>query len=267
MNEEQELYLLKNGTPYAKRQYILWYGFTSPKGQIELAQSDVELIHLQGYIYGDVWNKEAMEILRQRGLLPSENEEDTKVAFLGWLSTALVGERKNEAEYGELQDYWLNYSSEDPMPHASEEEQISWFNQRDIHKIVSYEYNWRGQALIRFIKEAPEEVVYKYLHYNLLKREDAQLALIERDEANDENELIWFYFHQNRACLAVQEKLQKSEPWLWSNYMIVLNYGWDNIYERRARSLRNWQDKLEANIYRLANCPVEHIPYVLDTIK
>ena len=262
-----EASLLNHGSIFRKRDYILWHGIKSEAGQKLLAESaNSYLIWLQTYIYGDIWDAKVRKILCEKGFLKKERPNDIKIyrkALTGWLNASLYGDRENEKSYGCSQSFWMNYEGKMPKS-ATEKEQLSWFDDKKYGTIISYPYVFVGKAFDRFILEAPEEALYRFLHYNLLE-DDKQVLLVQREMKNHANGLLWFYFHMNRACAEAQELIQAYDNKLWKE-MILLNYGWDNKFERKFGCLKAWREKLEDSWPLLSECPIAEIPGKLEKI-
>lgn len=268
-NEAQELELLMSQDTDAQRQYVLWYGFQSLRGQMSLAQgNNRKLILLQDYIYPQWWHNEARDVLRQRGFLPPPDPDDEQKqweAYCNWLSYCRFGDRNQEPGYGQIQMVLLAHDVR-LMPIIGEDEQMQWFIEKNEEKIRTYGGRWKGKAAVRFFLEGAEEVVYRYLQYRLIKNKEEQCALIQRDINHDNNGLIWFYFNSYRAFPEAQKMIQAYDQNLWRR-VIQVNYGWDFHYEQKFGCLKNWQEKLDANFPLLAHCPVEQIRDALDSIK
>lgn len=264
-----EVKLLSCGHPEDKREYVLWYGFKTSQAQQMLARNpDEYLIALQSYIYGNIWEKSAAEILSDKNLLPRPTPEDDFAAgqaLKGWLGASLFGDRDNEKDYGCRQSFWMCYSADRSEP-VSEAQQLEWLRQGDKAKIMAYPYVWEGRAEIEFLTSAPEDAVYRYLHYNRLPDDEAQCALVQRDIRNNSNGLLWYYFHSCKACPEAQRLIQSYDSALWRE-MILVNYGWDYKYEKKFSNLANWRSKLSDSWPLLAHCPIEEIPTALDKIE
>lgn len=268
-SQAEEFELLASENFQAQRQYVLWYGFQSKSALQMLAQcGPTELVRLQHRFYASRWHDGAMRELYRRGLASPPTEEDERRqrrAFENWLYVCRNFSRGNEKEYGRMQLLSMAFGAVFG-PVVSEEEQLRWFEEGNLEKIVSYGGLWKGKAAVRFWSEGPEEALYYQLHYRLLKREEDQLALAQRDIRNGENNLIWFYFSSYRAFPSVQKLLQEYDQNLWRR-MLIINYGWEYEFERKFGSLQNWQEKLDACFPMLAHCPIEDIRQALHRIE
>lgn len=267
-NSAEEINLLQSKDLLAQKLHILWYGFRSTEGQIAFATlgSD-EYIRLQNLLYGNIWCDLAAEILYSRNLLQKPTEEDCIIQKQGvclWLHNSLFAHRGSEENYGKLQMAGMSYGLV-PSKIATEEEQLQWLKEDSIEKMYSYKGPWIGKAAIEFLKKAPEVAIIKQLRYRTLKTEAEQLALIDREIDRNSNILLWYYFTQHTACPAAQKKIQAYDQNLWQE-MILLNYGWDNEFEKKFGNLQIWREKLLSNISTLAHCPIDDIMEKLRSI-
>ncbi len=265
--EQEELALLQSHDSGAKREYILWHGFQHDASRKALALGpSTDLIRLQDYLYRSLWNAEAREILYSRFLLtrPSSDTEPQLSDFEKWLSFCFHGDSGNEPEYGKIQQLLMSAIIEFP-PIVEESEQLIWFENNLWGKIRDYTGRWKGKAVERFFLEAPEECVWRYLRYRLLKTEEEQYFLVKRDMQNNENALIWNYFHCYRAFPRIQEMIRKYDPALFRHVLLV-NYGSEPEFYQKFSCEANWRRKLEENADSLSHYPIEGIQQELAKI-
>lgn len=264
----EEVKLLQSNDLLAQKLHILWYGFRTTEGQIVFATlgSD-EYIRLQNLLYGNIWCNDAAEILYTRNLLKRPTDEEKLVQKQGvyvWLYNSLFAPRGSEENYGRLQMAGMSYGLI-PSKTATEDEQLQWLQENNIEKMYSYKGPWIGKASIEFLKKAPEIAIIKQLRYNLLRTEAEQLALVDREISNESNILLWYYFAQNSAFPAVQKKIQAYDLNLWQ-CMILVNYGWENEFEKKFGNLHTWRAKLTSNLSSLVYCPIEDMMETLRNI-
>lgn len=152
-----------------------------------------------------------------------------------------------------------------PIPIPDEKVQLSWFDNSDWDSVRSYDGRWYKSASLRLIKEAPEDVVKKYVVFCAPLDEVKQVALVQRDICN-RTHLAGEYFRYYRACKAAQKLIKDYDVELWHRVLVV-NYGWEWEFEKKFGTLGIWQQKLKSHFDELTACKFDDVLTILRAIN
>ena len=246
----EEINLLLHGGEEEIFYYICCRGVESLPAQKMLLECNSKWVKLQETVHPEMWRNEVRTEMRKRGFLPEDNtsDEEQKENFKKWLHHNLMVSPLSylsEKEYGIAGQLLLAAGANLSKP-LNEEEEIALLRTKDWDRVQDYGRKLHAKAEILFFETAPVELIFAYIRLFRPQCEDAECAILFRNDSYLSWELISLYSLSSEA-----KKLVKNSGNRYAWKLVVMrSYGFDSKLEQKFGTIRKLQARLEQSFDR-----------------
>lgn len=244
-NSDEEINMLFHGSSEEIFYYICCRGIKSLSAQKMLLECDAKWVELQKNVHPEMWHPKVRTEMEKRGFLPEDttSDDEQKENFKRWLHHNLMVSPLSyvsEKEYGIASQLLLAAGANLSKP-LSEEEEITLLRTKAWDRVREYGRRLNAKAEILFFETAPVELVFAYIRLFRPQSDEAECAILLRNDSYLSWELISLYSLSKEAKNLVKNSGNKHA---WKS-VVMRSYGFDSKLEQKFGTIRNLQTKLE----------------------